>query len=639
MSDDATALHTEALMAEKRIILPPQELVAQANVSPKQYEQAIKQGETDLEGYWAEAAQELDWFKKWDRVLDDSNKPFFKWFVNGQCNIVHNALDRHMNTSIKDKTAIIFEGERGDTAKFTYYELYIQVNKFTNVLRKLGIHKGDRVAIYLPNIPEIAIAMLACAKLGAVHNVVYAGFSAAALRERISNSAARVVVTADGFFRRGKVVSLKPVVDEALVGCDTVERVIVVKRAGQQIDMSDGRCLWYHELMQTASGEAATEIMDSEDMLFLLYTSGTTAKPKGIVHVHGGYMVGINRTLKWVFDIKPTDIYWCAADPGWITGHSYIIYAPLIVGTTTVMYEGHPIHPAEDRMWQIIEKHRISILYTSPTTIRMLMGFGSEPLQKYAMNSLRLLGSVGEPINPEAWMWYYDNVGHGRCPIMDTWWQTETGMFMVTPLPVSKLKPGSATKPFPGVQAEVVDKLGNPVPPGKGGFLAIKAPWPAMLRTLYNEDEKYKEVYWNIIPGYYVAGDVVNKDEDGYFWFQGRADDVLNISGHRIATAEIESALVSHPVVAEAAAIGIPDKIRGEVAKAFVILKQGVAGNSELTNELLRHIRRELGPIVVMGGINYVESLPKTRSGKIMRRVLKAQETGKDLGDLTTLAD
>jgi acetyl-CoA synthetase len=636
---DETAMHTEALMAEKRVLQPAPEIVAQANLKPEQYEQAIKQGETDPEGYWAEAAQELEWFQKWDRVLDDSNKPFFKWFVNGKCNIVHNALDRHLNTSTRDKTAIIFEGEREDTQKLTYYELYQQVNKFSNVLRSLGVHKGDRVAIYLPNIPEIAVAMLACAKVGAIHNVVYAGFSAAALKERISNSAAKLVVTADGFFRRGKIVNLKPVVDEAVTDCDSVERVIVIKRSGQEIDMSNERYLWYHELMQDASTEAATEVMDSEDMLFLLYTSGTTAKPKGIVHVHGGYMVGINRTLKWVFDIKPDDIYWCAADPGWITGHSYIVYAPLIAGTTTVMYEGHPAYPAADRMWQIIEKHGITILYTSPTTIRMLMGFGDQLPKQHDLSSLRLLGSVGEPINPEAWMWYYENVGQSRCPIMDTWWQTETGMFMVTPVPSSPLKPGSATKPFPGIQAEVVDKAGNPVPSGKGGFLAIKKPWPSMLRTLYNESEKYKEVYWNIVPGYYIAGDVVHKDEDGYLWFQGRADDVPNISGHRIATAEIESALVSHPAVAEAAAIGVPDQIRGEVAKAFVILKQGVQANDELRNELKQHIRSELGPIVVMGGIDFVESLPKTRSGKIMRRVLKAKETGKDVGDLTTLAD
>jgi acetyl-CoA synthetase len=638
MSEEAS-MRTEALLAEERVFQPPSEIAAQANLKPEQYEQVIKQGETDPEGYWAEAARELEWFKPWDRVLDDSNKPFFKWFVNGECNIVHNALDRHINTPTKNKLAIIWEGERGETEKLTYYELYRLVNKFSNVLRSLGVHKGDRVAIYLPNIPEIAVAMLACAKLGAVHNVVYAGFSAAALRERIHDSAAKLVITADGFFRRGKTINLKQVVDEAILGCETVERVIVVKRAGQEIDMSDERYLWYHELMREASTESATEVMNSEDMLFLLYTSGTTAKPKGIVHVHGGYMVGINRTLKWVFDIKPTDIYWCAADPGWITGHSYIIYAPLIAGTTTVMYEGHPAYPDAERMWQIVERHGITILYTSPTTIRMLMGFGDHLPQKHDLSTLRLLGSVGEPINPEAWMWYYQNVGREKCPIMDTWWQTETGMFMVTPLPVSPLKPGSASKPFPGIQAEVVDKQGQPVPQGKGGLLAIKTPWPAMLRTLYNAQERYKETYWNIVPGYYIAGDVVRKDKDGYLWFQGRADDVLNIAGHRIATAEIESALVSHPAVAEAAAIGIPDPIRGEVGKAFVILKQGVEGSDQLVSELKQHIRGELGPIVVMESIVFVDSLPKTRSGKIMRRVLKARETGRDEGDLTTLAD
>lgn len=636
---DETTMHTEALMAENRVLKPSSEMVNKANLSAEQYETAIRRGETDPEGYWAEAAEELEWFAPWDKVLDDSNKPFFKWFVNGKCNIVHNALDRHLNTENRDKPAIIWEGERGDTEKLTYYELHQQVGKFSNVLRNLGVHKGDRVAIYLPNIPEIAVAMLACAKVGAVHNVVYAGFSAVALRERIHDSTAKIVITADGFFRRGKIVNLKKVVDEAIIGCDTVERVIVVKRAGESIDMSDERCLWYHELMQDASPESATEVMDSEDMLFMLYTSGTTAKPKGIVHVHGGYMVGIHRTLKWVFDIKPDDVYWCAADPGWITGHSYIVYAPLIAGTTTVMYEGHPAYPDAERMWQIIEKHGISILYTSPTTIRMLMSYGDELPQKHDLSSLRLLGSVGEPINPEAWMWYYEKVGGGRCPVMDTWWQTETGMFMVTPVPASPLKPGSASKPFPGIQVEVVDKKGRAVPLGKGGLLAIKTPWPAMLRTLYNDDERYKETYWNIVPGYYIAGDVVRKDEDGYLWFQGRADDVINIAGHRISTAEIESALVGHRAVAEAAAIGVPDALRGELGKAYVILKQGEPGGAELVAELKRHIRTELGPIVVMEGIEVVDSLPKTRSGKIMRRVLKARATGKDEGDLTTLAD
>ncbi len=626
-------------MAEKRVFKPSSQIVDQANINTEQYEQAIKYGEADPEGYWAEAAQELEWFRKWDRVLDDSDKPFYKWFVNGKCNIVHNALDRHINTENRNKTAILWEGEQGDVEQLTYYELYQQVNKFSNVLRSLGVHKGDRVAIYLPNIPEIAIAMLACAKIGAVHNVVYAGFSAAALKERIHGSAARIVVTADGSFRRGKLINLKKVVDEAVDGCDTVERVIVVKRAGESVDMSDKRNLWYHELMRDAATEATTEVMDAEDTLFMLYTSGTTAKPKGIVHVHGGYMVGIHRTLKWVFDIKPTDVYWCAADPGWITGHSYIVYAPLIAGTTTVMYDGHPAYPDAERMWKIIKKHGITILYTSPTTIRMLMSYGDELPRRNDLSSLRLLGSVGEPINPEAWMWYYENVGGQRCPIMDTWWQTETGMFIVTPVPASPLKPGSASKPFPGIQAEVIDKHGRAVPPGKGGLLAIKTPWPAMLRTLYNDRERYKETYWNIVPGYYIAGDVVTKDEDGYLWFQGRADDVINIAGHRISTAEIESVLVGHPAVAEAAAIGVPDAIRGELGKAFVILRQGQAGSDELAKELKQHIRRELGPIVVMGSIEFVESLPKTRSGKIMRRVLKARATGKDEGDLTTLAD
>jgi len=687
---------TDVLMQEEELYESPKSVVEKANV--KDWNAVLKKGEKDLKKFWEEAAEELSWYKKWDKVLDDSKKPFYKWFVGGKCNIVQNAIDRHIENGNGDRLAIIWEGENGDSRKLTYSELNREVTAFACVLKSLGVERKHRIAIYLPNIPEIAISMLACAKVGAIHSVVYAGFSAKALQDRINDEGAEVLVTADGTYRNGKTINLKSVVDEALERCPTVRNVVVVKRTGDDVDMNDGH-LWYHELMEEASqkicyyrssnkfeirsngtkigkgyyrtiGEAKkkakelvergehsevtiheirgsfgkeevkTEPMDAGDMLYILYTSGTTGKPKGVVQVHGGYMVGIHRTLKWVFDIKPGDVYWCAADPGWVTGHSYIVYGPLIAGTTTVMYEGHPLYPEPDRMWDIIERYGITILYTAPTTIRMLMKYGEEWPKKHDLGSLRLLGSVGEPINPEAWRWYHKHIGQGKCPIMDTWWQTETGMFMITPLPVASLKPGSATKPFPGIQADVVDASGKPVPPGKGGFLVIKTPWPAMLRTLYKDPDRYLETYWEKVPGgYYLAGDMARKDKDGYFWIQGRADDVLNISGHRIGTAEIESALVSHESVAEAAVIGVPDELRGEVAKAFVILKGGVAGSEALVKELKLHIRKVLSPIAVTDKIEFVDSLPKTRSGKIMRRVLKARELGIPEGDLSTLAD
>ncbi len=631
---------TEALLGEGRVFRPLPQLVVDANLNPNEYEEAVKKGRSDLEGFWEEAACDIDWFKRWNKVLDRSEAPFFNWFVGGKTNIAYNALDRHVKSHRKNKVAIIFESESGSRERMTYYDLYRAANQFASVLKSLGIQKGDRVAVYLPNIPEMAVVMLGCAKMGAIHSVVYGGFSAHALRDRINHAEARLVVTVDGFHRNGKVIKLKEVVDEAMTASPSVETVVVIQRAGIEIDMSDGRYLWYHDLMEGEPVEFKTLELDANDPLFILYTSGTTGKPKGVVHCHGGYMVGINRTLKWVFDIKETDIFWCAADPGWITGHSYIVYGPLIAGTTTVMYEGHPLFPGPDRMWQLIQKYGINILYTAPTTIRMLMRFGAHHPRRHDLSTLRILGSVGEPINPEAWIWYYENVGNQNCPIMDTWWQTETGMFMVTPTPCNVLKPGSAFKPFPGVHVDVVDAHGEAVAPGKGGYVVIKEPWPAMLKTLYKDPEKYKEIYWSKIPGAYLAGDIATKDEEGYFRFQGRSDDVLNVAGHRIGTAEVESALVSHKYVAEAACIGVPDKVKGEVAKIFVTLKEGVEEDkTTLVNELKAHVRKELGPIVVIRGIEFRDKLPKTRSGKIMRRVLKARELGLKEGDLSTLED
>ncbi len=629
-------IKTEALMSEKRVFNPPKKIAENANIVD--WEAALKRGEEDLEGFWEDAAKELEWFGKWDKVLDDSGKPFYKWFTGAKCNIVHNALDRHIKTPLKGKVAIIAEAEDGKVRKFTYAQLHKEVCKFANVLKSLGIKKGDRVAIYMPNIPEIAIAMLATVKIGAIHSVVFAGYGEGALKIRIEDAEAKIIVCADGVGRGGKKINLKDTVDKAVAQCPAIKKTIVVKNAGLDVDMAN--CAWYHELMETASDKCETERMDSEDILYILYTSGTTGKPKGVIHVHGGYMVGVNRTLRWVFDIKPQDIFWCAADPGWVTGHSYIVYGPLLAGTTTLMYEGHPTYPDPGRMWDIIERHSVTILYTAPTMIRMLMGLGDEWPKKHDLNTLRLLGSVGEPINPEAWMWYYKNVGGERCPIMDTWWQTETGMFMLTPTPQTPLKPGSATKPFPGVQAKIVDNDGKEVETGKGGHLAITTPWPAMLRTVYKNPERYKKTYWQEVPGgMYISGDIARKDEDGYFWVQGRSDDVLKIAGHRIGTAEIESAFVSHKAVAEAAVIGIPDEVKGETGKAFVILKKGFAGNAELVEDLKKHVRKELGPLAIIDSIEFVGSLPKTRSGKIMRRVLKARELGLDEGDTSALVD
>jgi len=629
---------TEVLMQEDKLYHPSEEIKNKATV--KDYKKVYKEAFEDPEKFWGEAAEELEWFKKWDKVLDDSKKPFFRWFTGAECNIFYNALERHQETDTKNKTAIIAEGEDGKVRTFTYEELYEEVNKFASVLKKLGIKRGDRISVYMPNIPETSVVMLTCAKMGVLHSVVYAGFSSMALRDRINDAKSRILVTVNGSKRRGKFIKLKEIAEKAVEeDCPSIEKVIVVKNVNEEVDMKEGRDLWYADLMKEDPVEVKTEAMKSDDPVFILYTSGTTAKPKGVVHVHGGYMVGVHRTIKWIFDLKDDDIFWCTADPGWITGHSYIIYGPLMAGVTTVMYEGVPDYPEEDRIWQMIAKHKVTILYTAPTLVRLMMKYGDAGPKKNDLTSLRLLGSVGEPINPEAWRWYHKIIGNEKCPIMDTWWQTETGMCMITPLPIVPLKAGSATFTFPGIEADVVDKSGKPVPVGKGGFLVIKNQWPSMLNTLFNNPKRYLETYWEKIPGVYTTGDIARKDKDGYFWIQGRADDVLNISGHRVGTAEIESALVSHEAVAETGVIGKPHEIKGEVAKAFVILKKGFTASDELIKALKKHMREVIGPMAVTEEIEFVDNLPKTRSGKIMRRVLKAKELGKPLGDISSLED
>ena len=620
---------------------PAPELVANANVPD--YEAVSAQARQDPRAFWAERAETLSWYKKWDAVLDDSNAPFYKWFVGGKTNMALNALDRHVAGEKRNKLAFIWEGEDGAEVMLSYWRLWQEVNKFANVLRGLGVQKGDRVTIYMGRVPEIAIAMLACAKVGAPHSVVYGGFSEQALASRIEDAESKVLITCDGAWLRGKIVPLKDTVDEACSRSDIVEDVIVVKRTGHDINMQAGRDHWYHDLMAQphAKPTAETEVMDAEDPLFILYTSGTTGKPKGVLHTHGGYQVYTSTTLSWAFDLKENDRWWCAADPGWITGHSYIVYAPLILGATSIIYEGAPTFPEPDRWWQLVEKYGISILYTAPTAIRGLMRFGEDWPNRHDLSSLRLLGSVGEPINPEAWRWYHRVIGEERCPIIDTWWQTETGGFMITPLPSVGLKPGSATRPFPGIEVDIVDEDGQPVGVNEDGDLVIKTPWPSMIRTVYGDDKRFISQYWEkyAAQGWYLAGDTARRDEDGYLWVIGRNDDVLKVSGYRLGTAEVESGLVSHSAVAESAVIGIPDELRGNVIYAYCILVEGVEGSAELEAELKAHVRHEVGPIAVPKQIEFVDGLPKTRSGKIMRRVLKAQALGQPLGDLSTLED
>ena len=624
------------------VYYPAPEIVVQAHIPD--YDEVNNSAIADLVGFWGRiAAENFEWFEPWERVLDDSNAPFYKWFVGAKVNLVHNALDRHMRNATRNKAALIFEGELGDRRTYTYQQLNHEVCKFASVLRAMGVNRGDRVTIYMGRIPELAIAMLACAKLGAIHSVVYGGFSTEALHGRIEDSASKVLITCDGAWLRGNIVELKKIANEAVDRAGTIQTVICVKRTGQEVEMVPGRDHWYHDLMNLpiVDPNLPTEVMDAEDPLFILYTSGTTGKPKAILHTHGGYMVGTATTLKWVFDIKPEDVWWCAADPGWITGHSYIVYAPLVLGATSFMYEGAPTYPYPDRWWQLVARYGITILYTAPTAIRGLMRFGRSWPARHDLSCLRLLGTVGEPINPEAWRWYYTVIGKERCPIMDTWWQTETGNFMITPLPSIPLKPGSATLGFPGVEVDVVNEEGESVPPGEEGYLVIKSPWPGMLRTVYKDPDRYVEQYWSKFgdQGWYLPGDSAKKDEDGYIWVIGRIDDVIKVSGYRLGTAEIESALVSHPAVAEAAVIGVPDELKGNIIKSYCILKQGYEGSENLEKELRDHVGSEMGPIAKPTTVEFVDNLPKTRSGKIMRRVLKAQVLGEDLGDLSTLAD
>jgi len=628
----------EALLAEARRFPPPAQFAAGATVrDPRVNDEA----DADPEGFWAQAASELHWFRRWDRVLE-WNLPYAQWFVGGKTNLAYNCLDRQLALGRGAKTAYVWEGEPGDTRTLTYAELHREVCQFANVLKSLGVRRGDRVAIYLPMILELPIAMLACARIGAAHTVIFGGFSAEALAGRINDAQAKVVVTADGGWRRGSVVPLKRNADEAMVSTPSVEHAVVVRRIGERaaVQWQDGRDLWWHDVMARASAECDAEELDSEELLYILYTSGTTGQPKGIVHTTGGYMVGTYLTTKWIFDLKDDDVYWCTADIGWVTGHSYIVYGPLANGATGVMYEGSPDFPDKDRFWSLVERYRVTVLYTAPTAIRTFMKWGPDYPARHDLTSLRLLGTVGEPINPEAWIWYHVHIGGERCPIVDTWWQTETGMILITPLPgLTTLKPGSATRPFPGIGAEILDEQGKPVGPGEGGYLVLTRPWPAMLRGIYGDPARYQQQYWTRFPGVYFTGDGAKRDEDGYFWLLGRVDDVINVAGHRIGTYEVESALVDHPAVAESAVIGVTDEIKGQAIAAFVTLKEGNTGDPDMVGTLKEHVAKKIGALARPQEILFTAELPKTRSGKIMRRLLRDIAEGRVLGDTTTLAD
>ena len=640
MSDktDAAQERLVALLKEGRSFPPSEDFRKQANVADtKIYDEARR----DSEAFWSKEAESLDWFKKWDKVLE-WNAPWVKWFIGGKLNATYNCVDRHVKSSRRSKRAIVWEGEPGDTRVLTFEDLQKEVNRFANALKSLGVKKGDRVAIYLGMVPELAIAMLACAKIGAPHSIVFGGFSADSLRERINDAQAKVVITGDGAWRRGSVVPLKANVDEALTGTPSIEKVVVVQRVGKatEITMQPDRDLWWHDLVAKASDQCEAEPMDAEDILYILYTSGTTGKPKGVVHTTGGYLVGTSTTHRLIFDIKENDVYWCTADIGWVTGHSYIIYGPLANGCTTLMYEGSPDYPDRGRFWDIIQKYKVSVFYTAPTAIRAFMRWGTDWPSKYDLSSLRVIGSVGEPINPEAWIWYHQNIGRERCPIVDTWWQTETGMILISPLPgITSTKPGSATQPFPGIEAEVLDERGNPVGPGAGGYLVLTKPWPAMFRTIYGDPDRFVRTYWSRYQGKYFTGDGAKVDEDGYFWLLGRVDDVMNVAGHRISTYEVESALVDHPAVAEAAVIGKTHELKGQGIAGFVTLKEGIDPSDKLKDELKQHVAKKIGPIARPDDIFFTAELPKTRSAKIMRRLLRDIAEGRVLGDTTTLAD
>lgn len=636
---DSTAI--ESVLHESRMFPPPEDFAGNAHINSfEEYKRLCDEAAKDPESFWASQAEEIHWFKKWDTVLE-WNEPFAKWFVGGELNISYNCLDRHLATWRKNKAAIIWEGEPGEVRTLTYLQLHGQVSKFANVLKKLGVEAGDRVALYMGLVPELAIAMLACARIGATHTVIFGGFSADAIRDRVNDCQCKLIVTADGGYRRGNEIKLKDIVDRAADQCPGVESVVVFKRTGSKISWKHGRDHWWHEMIETVSPDCHAVELDSEHPLFILYTSGTTGKPKGILHTTGGYITQTAYSTKMCFDLKEEDIYWCTADIGWVTGHSYVVYGPLANGATVFMYEGAPNFPDFDRFWAMIDRHKINILYTAPTAIRAFIKWGEQYPAKHDLSSLRLLGTVGEPINPEAWMWYHEVIGKGRCPIIDTWWQTETGGIMISPFPgATPTVPGTATLPIPGIIVDVVSRSGVPVGPNEGGYLVIKHPWPSMLRTLWGDDERYKQTYWSEIPHCYFAGDGARRDENGYFWIMGRVDDVINVSGHRLGTAEVESALVSHEAVAEAAVVGRPDDLKGQAIAAFVTLEGGRKGSDRLKDELRDHVSKEIGALAKPDDIRFTDALPKTRSGKIMRRLLRELATsGNVAGDVTTLED
>jgi acetyl-CoA synthetase len=636
---------TDSVLIEDRVFAPNKDVVEKANITAymrskgfDNYEDFYRWSLAHREEFWNDMAKELHWFEPWQTTFAWNERPFFKWFDGGKFNIAYNCLDRYMDTPVRSKVAFYWEGDDGSTRTVTYEDMYVMTNRLAKGLQNLGVKKGDRVAIYMPMIPEIVAACLAVARLGAVHMVVFGGFAASALRDRIIDCEAKVLITADGNHRGNKPIELKKIADEAVAETPTIEKVVVVQHGGMDAPMKEDRDIYWNDLLADIPEDTVVpcEPVNSEDPLYILYTSGSTGKPKGVVHVQAGYAVGVYTTTKFVFDIKPDDVYWCTADIGWVTGHSYIIYGPMMNATTGILFEGIPTYPAPDRFWSVVERYKATIFYTAPTAIRNLMRFGEELPAKHDLSSLRIIGTVGEPINPEAWMWYRKNIGRGELPVMDTWWQTETGAIMISPTPVMPLKPGSATRPLPTIEAAVVDKNGNPVPSGRGGFLIVRHPWPSSMRTIFGDPDRYK-TYWETIEGVYFAGDAATQDSEGYIRIQGRVDDVIKVSGHRLGSMEIESALVSHPSVAEAAAIGKPDEIKGEHVKVFVILKNGVEASDSLSQELKQHVRTVVGALATPDELEFVPSLPKTRSGKIMRRVVRARELGEPVGDITTL--